>query len=223
MERTIEIRLNGVALPGTLGIPEHASALVLFAHGSGSSRRSPRNTAVARSLRKGGVATLLIDLLTEEEDADYETRFDIELLADRLSDIVGWLENETETRDLAIGLFGASTGAAAALRVAARLGSRIAAVVSRGGRPDLAKESLDRVVSPTLIIVGGDDDAVLPLNVSSYRALRCEKELKIIPGATHLFEEPGALEQVATLALDWFRSHATKRGAAREPAAPGAR
>ncbi|HEU4335135.1 MAG TPA: alpha/beta family hydrolase [Candidatus Eisenbacteria bacterium] len=210
MEREIVIRVSGVDLPGTLSIPEGAPVLVLFAHGSGSSRRSPRNRAVARELARGGIGTLLIDLLTASEDADYETRFDIDLLSDRLEAIIRWAESQPETRDLAVGLFGASTGAAAALRVAARLGRRIEAVVSRGGRPDLAMEHLPRVVAPTLLIVGGEDHAVLPLNVAAYRALRSTKELEIVAGATHLFEEPGTLQEVAALALHWFQAHAPR-------------
>ena len=210
MEREIVIRVSGVDLPGTLSVPGGAPVLVLFAHGSGSSRRSPRNRAVAGELSRGGIGTLLIDLLTAEEDADYETRFDIDLLGDRLEAIVRWAGAQPETRDLAIGLFGASTGAAAALRVAARLGDRIEAVVSRGGRPDLAMESLPRVAAPTLLIVGGEDHAVLPLNVAAYRALRCRKELEIVAGATHLFEEPGTLQEVSALALHWFRTHAPR-------------
>jgi Raf kinase inhibitor-like YbhB/YbcL family protein len=190
-----------------LGVPEGASAVVLFAHGSGSSRLSPRNRFVAETLRKGGIGTLLIDLLTEEEDSVYETRFDIGLLTTRLAEVVGWLGKRPEGRGLPIGLFGASTGAAAALHVAARLGDHVSAVVSRGGRPDLAMDVLDRVVSPTLLIVGGEDREVIRLNEAAYRVLRCEKELEIVPGATHLFEEPGTLEQVAGLALDWFRAH----------------
>ncbi|MEK7347635.1 MAG: dienelactone hydrolase family protein [Candidatus Eisenbacteria bacterium] len=207
MERNVKVRWDGVTLPGTLGIPPGAPALVLFAHGSGSSRLSPRNSAVARALRQGGIGTLLIDLLTEEEDTEYETRFDIDLLTNRLTEIVRWLGTNPESRDLPVGLFGASTGAAAALRVAARLGERIAAVVSRGGRPDLAMDVLPGVVSPTLLIVGGEDHEVIRLNEAAYDALGCEKKLKIVAGATHLFEEPGALEEVAALALDWFRSH----------------
>lgn len=207
MERDVKVQLDGIVLPGIFGVPENAVAVVLFAHGSGSSRRSPRNSAVARALREDGVGTVLIDLLTEDEDRNYETRFDIGLLTTRLEGVVRWLEKRTETRDLPIALFGASTGAAAALQVAARLGDRIASVVSRGGRPDLAMDVLGRVVSPTLLIVGGEDYGVIEWNEAALRAMRCEKELRIVPGATHLFEEPGALEQVARLASGWFRSH----------------
>lgn len=210
MERDVSVKLDGITLPGILGIPERAVAVVLFAHGSGSSRLSPRNNTVAATLRKDGIGTLLIDLLTEREDRTYETRFDIGLLTTRLEQIVRWLGKRSETRDLTIGLFGASTGAAAALEVAAKLGEKIAAVVSRGGRPDLAMGVLDRVVSPTLLIVGGEDHDVIRLNQTAFRALRCEKDLRIVPGATHLFEEPGTLEQVSDLASDWFRAHAPR-------------
>jgi putative phosphoribosyl transferase len=210
MERDVSVKLDGITLPGILGIPERAVTIVLFAHGSGSSRLSPRNNTVAATLRKDGIGTLLIDLLTEREDRTYETRFDIGLLTTRLEQIVRWLGKRSETRDLTIGLFGASTGAAAALEVAAKLGEKIAAVVSRGGRPDLAMGVLDRVVSPTLLIVGGEDHDVIRLNQTAFRALRCEKDLRIVPGATHLFEEPGTLEQVSDLASDWFRAHAPR-------------
>jgi putative phosphoribosyl transferase len=210
MERDVSVKLDGITLPGILGIPEGAVAVVLFAHGSGSSRLSPRNNTVAATLRKDGIGTLLIDLLTEREDRTYETRFDIGLLTTRLEQIVRWLGKRSETRDLTIGLFGASTGAAAALEVAAKLGEKIAAVVSRGGRPDLAMGVLDRVVSPTLLIVGGEDHDVIRLNQTAFRTLQCEKALQIVPGATHLFEEPGTLEQVSDLASDWFRAHAPR-------------
>ena len=214
----VEVRLDGVVLPGILRIPERPTMIVLFAHGSGSSRLSPRNNSIARVFRSGGVASLLTDLLTVEEDADYAMRFDIALLSERLGDVVEWLGKQPATRDLLIGLFGASTGAAAALQVAARLGDRIVAVVSRGGRPDMALGALPQVVSPTLLIVGGYDDHVIELNRIAFRALRCEKELKIVPGATHLFEEPGTLEQVADLALEWFKRFAE----ARQVSAPAA-
>lgn len=207
MERTITIEADNVRLAGTLAIPEGAPGIVLFAHGSGSSRFSPRNRFVAEALQKASIATLLTDLLTEDEDAVYETRFDIELLTKRLESVVQWIESRPETRTLPVGLFGASTGAASALKVAARRGKRIASVVSRGGRPDLAMDELGMVVSPTLLVVGGEDREVIQLNEAAYRALRCEKEITIVEGATHLFEEPGALEQVAELALGWFRKH----------------
>lgn len=207
MQRDVKVPVDGIVLPGVLGVPENAAVVVVFAHGSGSSRLSPRNGAVARTLREDRVATLLIDLLTKEEDRNYETRFDIGLLTTRLEAVIRWLEKRPETRDLPVALFGASTGAAAALQVASRLGDRVASIVSRGGRPDLAMNVLDRVVSPTLLLVGGEDYGVIEGNEEAHRTLRCEKELRIVPGATHLFEEPGALEQVARLASRWFRSH----------------
>jgi putative phosphoribosyl transferase len=191
-------------MEGMLSIPEKSKALVLFAHGSGSSRLSPRNTFVAKNLQKAGLSTLLIDLLSEEEDSVYETRFDIPLLKQRLEQIVRWLQKEPETKGLSIGLFGASTGAASALEVAAALGGTIKAVVSRGGRPDLAMHVLHLVVSPTLFIVGGEDFQVIELNEKAFAELRCPKQFEIVPKATHLFEEPGCLEEVARLAKEWF-------------------
>jgi putative phosphoribosyl transferase len=181
--------------------------IVLFAHGSGSSRLSPRNNFVASVLTEAGLATLLIDLLSPKEDAAYETRFDIPLLAERLQQIVRWLQKEPETAKRPIGLFGSSTGAAAALEVAAILQKQIGAVVSRGGRPDLAIPSLQKVTAPTLLIVGGDDFGVIELNESAYAHLRCPKKMQIVPHATHLFEEPGCLEEVARLAKEWFSKH----------------
>jgi putative phosphoribosyl transferase len=181
--------------------------MVLFAHGSGSGRLSPRNNYVAGVLRGRGIATLLFDLLTEVEDRVYETRFDIPLLTHRLILATEWVRQQVETRDLTIGYFGASTGAAAALEAAATLGPEIGAVVSRGGRPDLALESLARVQAPTLLIVGGNDHVVIDLNRVAYRALQVEREMQVIPGATHLFEEPGTLEQVASAAAHWFVRH----------------
>lgn len=208
-EQLVEIPMDGENHEGVRGMPPGAEGLVLFAHGSGSGRLSPRNNYVAGVLRRGGVATLLFDLLTEEEDRVYETRFDIALLTHRLILATQWVKQQKETSDLAIGYFGASTGAAAALEAAAALGPEIRAVVSRGGRPDLALESLARVQAPTLLIVGGNDHVVIDLNRVAYRALRVEKELQIIPGATHLFEEPGTLEQVAAAAASWFVRHLT--------------
>ncbi|MBZ0094981.1 MAG: dienelactone hydrolase family protein [Sulfuricella sp.] len=203
-----------VTLEGMLELPENAPGVVLFAHGSGSSRLSPRNNYVARVLRDAGLGTLLIDLLTLHEDTDYATRFDIPLLTRRLLAATRWLQNEERTKSLAIGYFGASTGAAAALQAAAEEGGKIAAVVSRGGRPDLAgEEALNRVAAPTLLIVGGFDDVVIGLNQEAHRALRCEKELIVIPGATHLFEEPGTLEQVAMHAAHWFGKFMPRSGA----------
>jgi len=189
-------------------IPQRAAGVVLFAHGSGSSRHSPRNKYVANQLREARLGTLLIDLLTPEEDETYRTRFDIGLLTQRLADAARSLAREPQTKDLPVGLFGASTGAAAALEVAAALPEAIRAVVSRGGRPDLASRvALHKVKAPTLLIVGGDDAGVIELNEQAYAELGCEKRLEIVPGATHLFEEPGTLEEVARLAAEWFTRH----------------
>ncbi len=203
-ERESEIPSGGRMMHGTLTIPDTARGIVTFAHGSGSSRFSPRNRYVAEVLQQGGLATLLIDLLDEEEEADRRNVFDIELLSSRLQSAVDWLSQEAETRDLRLGHFGASTGAASALVAAARQPERVAAVVSRGGRPDLAGAYLPRVKAPTLLIVGGKDDRVIQLNEEALAQLRCSREMVIIPGATHLFPEPGALEEVARLARDWF-------------------
>jgi len=205
--QTVGIPMDAAIHQGALAVPSAAKGLVLFAHGSGSGRLSPRNNYVAGVLREHGVATLLFDLLTEEEDRVYENRFDIDLLTRRLLLATQWTGQQAATRHLAMGYFGASTGAAAALKAAAVLGTEIGAVVSRGGRPDLALDDLSRVLVPTLLIVGGNDDLVIDLNRAAYRELRGEKELKIIPGATHLFEEPGTLEQVATAAARWFERH----------------
>jgi putative phosphoribosyl transferase len=189
-------------------VPSGAQGVVLFAHGSGSSRHSPRNKYVAAQLREARLATLLIDLLTPEEDEVYRTRFDIALLTERLAEAARSLAREPQTRQLPVGLFGASTGAAAALEVAAAMPEAIRAVVSRGGRPDLAsRAALARVQAATLLIVGGDDTGVIELNEQAYGALGCEKRLEIVPGATHLFEEPGKLEAVARLAAQWFTRH----------------
>ena len=206
-EQLVRIPMDADVHEGALIVPPGAKGLVLFAHGSGSGRLSPRNNYVASVLRDSGVATLLFDLLTEKEDRIYENRFDIDLLTQRLQLATEWVKQQAATRHLAIGYFGASTGAAAALKAAAALGSVIRAVVSRGGRPDLALDDIPRVQAPTLLIVGGNDDVVIELNRKAYRELRAEKELKIIPGATHLFEEPGTLEQVATAAARWFAHH----------------
>ncbi len=208
-EQTVSIPMDAAIHQGTLAVPAAAKGLVLFAHGSGSGRLSPRNNYVAGVLRERSVATLLFDLLTEEEDRIYENRFDIDLLTQRLLLATQWVGQEPATQNLAIGYFGASTGAAAALKAAAVLGPEVRAVVSRGGRPDLALDDLPRVRAPTLLIVGGNDDLVIELNRKAYRELRGEKELKIIPGATHLFEEPGTLEQVAVAAARWFARHLT--------------
>lgn len=202
----VHIPANSVSLEGMLEIPQGAKGIVLFAHGSGSGRFSPRNNFVAKVLRDGGIGTLLIDLLTKEEDEIYQTRFDIDLLTQRLAIVTKWLKEQPETKDLNLGLFGASTGAAAALKLAAIVGPKVVkAVVSRGGRPDLAQEKLNEVSSPTLLIVGGDDRGVLEFNREAYEELEVEKKLEIIPGATHLFEEAGALEKVAYLAMRWFK------------------
>jgi putative phosphoribosyl transferase len=207
--REIELVLHPeIRLGATLAVPERPRGIVLFAHGSGSSRFSRRNHYVASVLQFDGIATLLMDLLTPgEEEAERFTRhlrFDIELLADRLAAAMHWVSRQSETASLPLGLFGASTGAAAALVAAARDPARVAAVVSRGGRPDLATEALGEVRAPTLLIVGGADEVVVDLNRDALASLRCEKRLEIVPGASHLFEEPGALEQVALLAARWF-------------------
>lgn len=212
MGKLIRINIDTVILEGMIDVPKGATGIVLFSHGSGSSRLSPRNTFVANILQEAGIATLLIDLLTEREDEIYETRFDINLLTERLIAITDWLRKNPETKNLSLGLFGASTGAASALKVAAKLGKNIKAVVSRGGRPDLASDALPRVKSPTLLIVGGNDFGVIELNESAYSQLSCEKKLEIVEGATHLFEEPGALEKVSKLATDWFRKRLTGGG-----------
>lgn len=193
-----------LGLPALVGVPPRARGLVAFAHGSGSGRLSPRNNAVAAELRAAGLATLLFDLLTPEEAADRENVFDIGLLAGRLAAAAAWAAGEPGLAPLPLGYFGASTGAAAALVAAAEPGSRASAVVSRGGRPDLAGGALPAVRAPTLLIVGGLDLTVLELNRQAFAALRCEKALEIVPGASHLFEEPGTLAQVTALACDWF-------------------
>lgn len=203
-EKLIHVTSGKATLEGMLKIPDASTGLVLFAHGSGSSRFSPRNNFVADILNEAGAATLLIDLLSKQEDQIYQTRFDIDLLTTRLEAVVQWLEQQQGTAHLPIGLFGASTGAAAALEVAAHLGTTIKAVVSRGGRPDLALSVLDKVTAPTLLIVGGNDFGVIELNQKAYERLGCIRKLEIVPNATHLFEEPGCLEEVAQLAKEWF-------------------
>lgn len=201
-------------IEGSLELPESAIGLALFAHGSGSSRHSPRNNYVAGVLREHGIGTLLMDLLTPEEDRDYSRRFDIDLLVERLLQASAWVRENPLTRQLAIGYFGSSTGAAAALRAASRDAS-IAALVSRGGRPDLASAAeLRSVQAPTLFLVGGEDLGVIELNEQAYAKLECEKRFTIVPGATHLFEEPGTLEQVAELAALWFEAQFMKLAAA---------
>jgi pimeloyl-ACP methyl ester carboxylesterase len=210
-ERLVHVTAGSVTLEGDLNLPEKARAVVLFAHGSGSGRHSSRNRRVARLLNEAGLATLLIDLLTSEEEAvDLRTaqlRFDIALLAERLVGTTDWLTQYLDTRHLPIGYFGASTGAAAALVAAAERPDHVGAVVSRGGRPDLAGSALIHVRAPTLLIVGGNDVQVIALNRAALALLRCEKRLVIVPGATHLFEESGALDQVARLAREWFEQH----------------
>lgn len=201
----------GPGLSGDLAVPGGATGVTLFAHGSGSSRFSPRNRFVADELNRRGIATLLFDLLTRDEEASRENVFDVELLGDRLEHTTRWLLEQPLARGLVPCYFGASTGAAAALAAAAQLGSVVRAVVSRGGRPDLAGTQLPRVDSPTLLIVGGDDGAVLELNRRALAELTCERKLAIIRGASHLFEEPGTLERVAELAGDWLASHLAER------------
>lgn len=211
----VKIHAGRVVLSGKLDVPKGASGLVLFAHGSGSSRHSPRNQFVARTLNDAGLATLLFDLLTQEEEAiDMQTRelrFNIQLLAERLIQATKWAKQQPETCDLRIGYFGSSTGGAAALVTAAHVPQDASAVVSRGGRPDLAGEALPKVQAPTLLIVGGNDDIVIELNEQARDKMRCEVKLEIIPGATHLFEEPGALEKVGRLASDWFLLHLARK------------
>jgi putative phosphoribosyl transferase len=210
-EQTVQVVAGRITLEGTLAIPPDARGVVLFAHGSGSSRHSPRNRFVAEALREGGLATLLVDLLTPAEEAvDVRTRhlrFDIGLLAERLVGAIDWLGEQVETRDLRVGLFGASTGGGAALVAAAERPDRVAAVVSRGGRPDLAGDALPSVRTPTLLIVGEWDEQVIELNEQAREKMRTEVRLEIVPRATHLFEEPGALEEVARLAREWFVRH----------------
>jgi putative phosphoribosyl transferase len=211
----VQIHAGRRVLSGNLNIPRDASALVLFAHGSGSSRHSPRNQFVARTLNDTGLATLLFDLLTQEEEAidmgTRELRFNINLLAERLVHATKWAKQQSQTRDLRIGYFGSSTGGAAALVAAVDVPHDVGAVVSRGGRPDLAGEALPKVQASTLLIVGGNDDIVIELNEQARDRMRCEAKLEIVPGATHLFEEPGTLEKVAQLASDWFSRHLTRK------------
>ena len=204
----ITIPAGHASLEGELTLPARASAVVLFAHGSGSSRLSPRNIYVASVLQQHGIGTLLFDLLTRDEDQDYATRFDIPLLSKRLLAATTWIKASPQTQTLNIGYFGASTGAAAALQAAAELGNKIRAVVSRSGRPDLAgDEALRKVLAPTLLIVGGYDNGVIELNQQAHVLLSCKKELTLVPGATHLFEESGTLEKAAHSAASWFVQH----------------
>lgn len=211
--KPVVIEAGTLRLHGDLGLPQEARGVVLFAHGSGSGRFSPRNRFVAQTLQARGFATLLLDLLEEREADDRRKVFDIDLLADRLLTAATWLRRQQSTAELPLGYFGASTGAGAALQAAARMPEAVAAVVSRGGRPDLAAPFLGRVTAPTLLIVGGDDVPVIDMNEEALAQLTCPKRLIIVPGATHLFEEPGALEQVAGHAGDWFERYLTRIGA----------
>ena len=204
LEREVIITNDMLRLNGILALPENAKGMIIFAHGSGSGRFSSRNNFVARELQKAQFGTLLMDLLSETESMNRERVFDIDLLAERLQFAKDWVIEQPETKDLKIGYFGASTGAGAALVSAAEDPTQIFAVVSRGGRPDSADAAIVNVTAPTLLIVGGNDDIVIELNAKAFSKLKCERELKLVPGATHLFEEPGTLEQVADLASDWF-------------------
>lgn len=208
----VTVTVGAIRLHGDLGLPREAKGIILFAHGSGSGRLSPRNRFVAQTLQKRGLATLLLDLLEEQEADDRRKVFDIDLLADRLLAATGWLHQHHATQALPVGYFGASTGAGAALQAAARMPRAVAAVVSRGGRPDLAAPFLAHVTAPTLLIVGGDDGPVIEMNHEALAQLACTKELIIVPGASHLFEEPGTLEQVADHAGAWFERYLTKAG-----------
>ena len=203
---SVDIELDSVILPGILSMPPAAHGLVVFAHGSGSSRLSPRNAFMAEVIQGEGMGTLLFDLLTEEEDLIYDNRFDIELIANRLLAATDWLLERPEAAGLSLGYFGASTGAAAALKAAVHE-SRVRAIVSRGGRPDLALDVLPRIRAATLLIVGSLDTIVIDLNRHAYNRLQCEKRMEIVPGASHLFEEPGTLEVAARLAAAWFKEH----------------
>ncbi len=215
-EKLVRIPIDGMMLEGILVLPKRPKGLVIFAHGSGSSRKSPRNNYVARELRAQGIGTLLFDLLSEEEDFVYENRFNIPLLAERLTAATRWAMKQPEAKGLRVGFFGSSTGSAAAIISASKLGKETGAIVSRGGRPDLAMSYLGMVKAPTLLIVGGNDDVVIDLNKQAFYNMRCEKEMEIIPGATHLFEEPGTLEAVAKLAARWFRKHLVAKARGRQ-------
>jgi putative phosphoribosyl transferase len=207
IEQSVMIEKEHLSLSGFLRVPAEANGIVLFAHGSGSGRFSPRNRFVAQQLQQGGIATLLIDLLMTSEEEDRRNVFDIDLLADRIVMASAWLQDNSHTKQLPLGYFGASTGAGAALQAAARAPFQVGAVVSRGGRPDLAQRYLPEVAAPTLLLVGGEDYPVIEMNQHAHRLLGCPKQLTIIPGATHLFEEPGAIEQVAEQALRWFQRY----------------
>ena len=197
-------KIDGVILKGNLVTPKNSIGLVIFSHGSGSSRLSPRNNFVAEVLQKNDLATLLFDLLTEDEDSVYKNRFDIDLLTLRLIDVTQWVQQQKETKNLSLGYFGASTGAASALRAAAFYEKTIRAVVSRGGRPDLDLNDINKVTAATLLIVGGNDEVVIELNKKAYQKLQCQRKLEIIPNASHLFEEPGKLNEVAQISASWF-------------------
>jgi len=203
---TVDIQLDSVVLPGILTVPPAAVGLVVFAHGSGSSRLSPRNAFMAEIIQAEGMGTLLFDLLTEEEDLIYDNRFDIDLIANRLLAATDWLLERPEAKDLSLGYFGASTGAAAALKAAVHE-PHVRAIVSRGGRPDLALDVLPRIRAATLLVVGSQDTIVIDLNRHAYNRLQCEKRMEIVPGASHLFEEPGTLDVAAQLAAAWFKEH----------------
>jgi putative phosphoribosyl transferase len=207
LNEQVSIPVGQVSLTGDLIIPEQAKGLVLFSHGSGSSRLSKRNRFVAEHLQRAGFGTLLFDLLTQQEDENYDNRFDIHLITKRLLAATNWVKQDNRLNKYNIGYFGASTGAASALGAAAALGDEIKAVVSRGGRPDLANDVLPNVVTPTLLIVGGNDEPVIGMNKQAHDRLQCIKDMQIVPDATHLFEEPGALEMAAQLATDWFRKY----------------
>ena len=207
-KKEINIHISDdIVLNGNLNIPEEPKAFVIFSHGSGSSRFSSRNRFVAQLLNKQNIATLLTDLLTEEEDKNYENRFDIELLTERLVKVTNYVTKIPDLKDLKVGYFGASTGAASAVKAAAKLKNKIQAIVSRGGRPDLAGDSLSELVVPTLFLVGSLDTQVIKLNNQAFNKLKCEKEIQIIEGASHLFEEPGKLNEVAQIALEWFEKY----------------
>jgi len=206
-ETTVQLTRGSLSLEGILGLPAQALGIVVFAHGSGSGRFSPRNNFVAHQLQQGRMATLLVDLLTPDEAEDRSKVFNIDLLTDRVLWAKSWLEQDSRTKSLGLGYFGASTGAGAALQAAARDPSPIRAVVTRGGRPDLAEPYLPAVSAPTMLIVGGDDEPVIEMNRAAYRLLSCPKRLVIVPGASHLFEEPGTLEEVAKHALIWFQQY----------------
>lgn len=207
VQTSITIQAGHAKLEGFLAIPNKAKSIVIFAHGSGSSRFSPRNSYVAKVLQEKNLATLLFDLLTREEDMLYENRFNIDLLAQRLADTTKWVKDYPDTKDMSIGYFGASTGAAAALQASVMVGPEVKAIVSRGGRPDLVMQYLPKVNAPTLLIVGEKDEIVIELNKQAFRDILAEKRLVIVPNASHLFEEPGTLEEVARLATEWFIKH----------------